>query len=159
MMVEEPTTTWLLAEPVPVETMPFDVLAATAADVVILVVIEEPAESVVVTSIVVGTVDVGACDVSSVVCAVFDVGVDSRLVGVGDALVGSVVGDAVVGVVSCVSLVGDADSAEAIVVLIFTPVPTICLFCGMMPAGMSSARTWAKPRLNRASILAWGNGR
>lgn len=150
-MVDDPTTTSLLAEPVRVET-PFAV-GPTAVDVAILVVTAEPAESVVVTSMVVGTVDVGACEVSSadvdVVCAA------SSLVGDADvSCVGSEVGEADVGVVSCVSLVGVADSEVAMLVLDVTPVPKICLFCGIMPAGMSSARTCANPRLTRASIFA-----
>lgn len=159
LMVDEPTTTALSVR---VDTAAF-VVPPTTAEVVIRVVTAEPCESVVVTSTVVGTVDVGACDVSSadvgVVSAVFDVGVASSLVGDADvSCVGSDVGDADVGVVSCVSLVGVADSEVAMLVLEVTPVPTTCLFCGIMPAGMSSARTCAKPRLKRASIFACSDG-
>ena len=159
LMVDDPITTSLLADPVRVDT-PLFVEPPATADVVIRLVTAEPCELVVVTSIVVGTVDEGACDVSSadvgVVCAVFEVGVDSGVADV--SCVGSDVGEADVGVVSCVSLVGVADSEVAMLVLEVTPVPTTCLFCGTMPAGMSSARTCAKPRLKRASIFACSDG-
>lgn len=141
LMVDEPTTiTSLVARPV------------DTTDVAIREVTTEPAEFVVVTSILVGMVVVSGAASEVGDWAVVPPGVgegSSADVGVSCSLVGCEVGDACE-VVSG-ALVGSVEVGAALLMvvavvvssaaeLVVTPVPTICLLSfGAIPSGISSA--------------------
>lgn len=152
-MVDDPTTTKLLDLPECVVTIAVVAGAVTVVDVATLEVMVEPSELVVVTSIVVGIVDVAGRDVGVVSAAdseevgaevgvgfAFDVGCEVGVV----ASVGEGVSACDVWLVALLVELGVSE-VDAMVTLLVTPVPTTCLlFFGMIPSGMLSARIWAK---------------
>lgn len=158
--------------------------ATAMIDEVILEVTTDPAEFVVVTSIVVGTVEVegegAGCVVVSVVASEVGVvlaGVEGEGAGaeevvgaVGAATVVSVVGvvgfcvvEGAAGVDSVVesTSVAEDEGVDMVVdwdslAVVVTPVPTACLLLGTMPPGISSASICANPRRKESMTAAAG---
>lgn len=158
--------------------------ATAMIDEVILEVTTDPAEFVVVTSIVVGTVEVegvgAGCVVVSVVASEVGVvlaGVEGEGAGaeevvgaVGAATVVSVVGvvgfcvvEGAAGVDSVVesTSVAEVEGVDMVVdsvslAVVVTPVPTACLLLGTMPPGISSASICANPRRKESMTAAAG---
>lgn len=144
----------------------------TAVEVAILEVTVEPSELVVVTSMVVGIVDVDGTsedDESS------DVGVLEALSEVGVLVAGVDVGVSDVsgvdeGVGCCEVVSGVEDGVEdgvvswvdvcwlevdmGVEVVVVTPVPACLLSLGSTPSGMASARIWAKPKKSESMATA-----
>lgn len=158
--------------------------ATAMIDEVILEVTTDPAEFVVVTSIVVGTVEVegegAGCVVVSVVASEVGVvlagvegegeGAEEVVGAVGAATVVSVVGvvgfcvvEGAAGVDSVVesTSVAEVEGVDMVVdwvslAVVVTPVPTACLLLGTMPPGISSASICANPRRKESMTAAAG---
>lgn len=160
--------------------------ATAMIDEVILEVTTDPAEFVVVTSIVVGTVEVegvgAGCVVVSVVASEVGVvlaGVEGEGEGAGaEEVVGAVGAATVVSVVGVVgfSVVEGAAGVDSVVestsvaevegvdmvvdwvslAVVVTPVPTACLLLGTMPPGISSASICANSRRKESMTAAAG---
>lgn len=160
--------------------------ATAMIDEVILEVTTDPAEFVVVTSIVVGTVEVegegAGCVVVSVVASEVGVvlaGVEGEGEGAGaEEVVGAVGATTVVSVVGVVGFcvvegaagvdsvvestsVAEVEGVDMVVdwdslAVVVTPVPTACLLLGTMPPGISSASICANPRRKESMTAAAG---
>lgn len=160
--------------------------ATAMIDEVILEVTTDPAEFVVVTSIVVGTVEVegvgAGCVVVSVVASEAGVvlaGVEGEGEGAGaEEVVGAVGAATVVSVVGVVGFcvvegaagvdsvvestsVAEDEGVDMVVdwdslAVVVTPVPTACLLLGTMPPGISSASICANPRRKESMTAAAG---
>lgn len=160
--------------------------ATAMIDEVILEVTTDPAEFVVVTSIVVGTVEVegvgAGCVVVSVVASEVGVvlaGVEGEGEGAGaEEVVGAVGAATVVSVVGVVGFcvvegaagvdsvvestsVAEVEGVDIVVdwdslAVVVTPVPTACLLLGTMPPGISSASICANPRRKESMTAAAG---
>lgn len=160
--------------------------ATAMIDEVILEVTTDPAEFVVVTSIVVGTVEVEGEGAGRVVVSVVASEVGVVLAGVegegegagAEEVVGAVGAATVVSVVGVVGFcvvegaagvdsvvestsVAEVEGVDMVVdwvslAVVVTPVPTACLLLGTMPPGISSASICANPRRKESMTAAAG---